>query len=475
MVLAQEGLDPSLEITKVIQADNSPLPEHDQLFLDKKMEIREAEAAEADPTEEDLDASDDLDTESSDEDSLDDQEDTEVLDDKQTTVATESLRHDLTFAMESEYGESGSSAFFSTLSGYAKAGLSELFACLKYLGVTYGPKALTYLKLGVVYLLTRIFRLFMKMTKATVVGYRKRRVKHTHLKSQLERYQATLDALMPAETVLSNPTPFQDEKFFKMLEVNGSLSVKKSQAAVSGLLTQILPDIDKGMEHDVRVIEHLIDGSKRGLRFSPISYMSVNLLSSGFVKQSVQGYVKNPELIESYVAKQALPNDGLMLFGLPKQSVIQEAEQSGETTEIAKAYMESFIAIGVNPVKSNTAPYVNYMDKGDLKVFLAGLIDIAEAATAQAELYKRVHARSKRLKISYRTYLSWLISENEQKSLNDSLAELVFLKQSFVARVYLPAMFDIHDYVATYLRTGIRYVEQNLKVITLKDSEKLAD
>lgn len=474
MLLAQENLDPSLAIAQVIQADNHPLPEHDQLFLDKKEAIREAEAEKADTMEDPVEAS--LDEPSPEDGSGDSpDEDSEVLEDKQTTMATESLRHELTFALESEYGESGTSAFFSALSGYAKAGLTELFGCLKYLGVTYGPTALTYLKLGVVYLLTRIFRLFMKMTKATVVGYRKRRVKYTAIQQQLERYQATLEALMSADTVLSSPTPFQDEKFFKMLEVNGSLSVKKSQAAVITLLTQILPDLDKGMEHDVRVIEHLIDGSKRGLRFSPISYMTVNLVSSGFVKQSVQGYVKNPELIESYVAKQALPNDGLMLFGLPKPSVIQEAETSGDTTDIAKAYTESFIAIGVNPVKSNTAPYVNYMDKGDLKVFLEGLIKIAGAAAEQAELYKNVHQRSKRLKISYRTYLSWLITEKEQKSLNDSLAELVFLKQSFVARVYLPAMFDIHDYVATYLRTGIRYVEQNLKVITLKDSEKLAD
>ena len=41
MILVQENLDPSLAIAQVIQADNHPLPEHDQLFLDKKEAIRD--------------------------------------------------------------------------------------------------------------------------------------------------------------------------------------------------------------------------------------------------------------------------------------------------------------------------------------------------------------------------------------------------------------------------------------------------
>ena len=75
--------------------------------------------------------------------------------------------------------------------------------------------------------------------------------------------------------------------------------------------------------------------------------------------------------------------------------------------------------------------------------------------------------------MGYRHYYQKLSSSPEKVGLHESLAEFVFLKQSFASKTYLAGMIDIHDYVTAYVVRATRFAKKNLKVLaSAKPSEE---
>lgn len=84
-------------------------------------------------------------------------------------------------------------------------------------------------------------------------------------------------------------------------------------------------------------------------------------------------------------------------------------------------------------------------------------------------MYTRLLRENEKLKLGYRYYYQGLVESDEKKSLHDSLAEFVYLKQAFINKVYLPAAIDMHDYVASYLMRALRFTKENVKALSRED------
>ena len=195
-----EGLDPGLEITQLIESEksSSELPSHDRLYLEKAEETKDAQEKKKEeaPPSEDAPAEPTADDQSEDEAEAKDENtegeanasgeespdaEPEVINGKQTTVATESLRTEdyyTSFALEN-YGEetllqkTGSLAWsgVKAVSGFALHVATELGGYMKDLGIEYGPKIYAKLRSGVSYLITRLFKSYGKMRSAVAKAY----------------------------------------------------------------------------------------------------------------------------------------------------------------------------------------------------------------------------------------------------------------------------------------------------------------
>ena len=120
------------------------------------------------------------------------------------------------------------------------------------------------------------------------------------------------------------------------------------------------------------------------------------------------------------------------------------------------------------------APMVNYMDKQSLLRLLDGLEGVVEKALKHVSFYQKLETASNELKPSFQNYFSWLVEDAQAKSLRESLAEVIYLKQSFVTKVYLPGAIDIHEFVSSYVSGVLRYVERNIKVMKPADHKSAA-
>lgn len=501
MAIIGTGLDPSMNLVQAI--NDEALPEHDALYEATKQTIennREKETSEDTDAEieetssEETDVADGTDgSDSTDAEDTVSEEDggpeaLEEIDGKQTTEVTERIRSesygvaaleafdvgfdDTLTVKAGKHLANGLMAGGAVAASFSWTVLKELGGYLKEAGINYGPVILQRIKATVGLVAGRSLRLSLKLATASSLAYRRKKNSIEKTKARLVKMKQTVDLMMDQNTELSRTEPFNNQEYFDLFTVNGKPgSIKESTIAVAGLLGCLKSEIDAGIEHEVRVIENLIDNTRRGVRFSPIAYMKAPDIKGNYTKRSVEGYSSNPELIDTYVYKDALPMNTLLIFGLIKNQIVDEASRTLETEDVMKAYHSSFIVLGVNPLRPKSNPQVNYVEKDKLRYLLEMSIGLCDAALSHVSIYQSNVKRASRLKTSYQHYFAWLTGDEQQKALKESLAELIYLKQSFVTKVYLPAMLDIHDYTAVYLKTLSKFAEENIKAIRIVSKE----
>lgn len=471
MALIQEDLDNSLEIVKLIDSENTSaaMSSEDNLLLDKVAEVKKSVEESAEDTEEEQFVQEDDGTadEASEEDGLKD------LGTKKTTVAAEALRHDYydRMAAEAFFEEGGVAHKVASAVGHGIAATSvyafnlakDLSIVLKDLSFQYGPIVFSRLKSGVMYLLVRLLKSFMKMRVALANAYQQKKNSFSKYQKRVSRLRETLVTMSQVELQLTQPEPFRDEELFKWFFAHGKPSPLEALKAIDSLMDVVVEEIDQGIQHELEITKRLIELTNRGVRSDLYPYMEVKGITARFAKQRVDGYDHNDELIDNYVFNQSLPAYTLLMFGLPKKEVIKAASTSDSLDNVIKAYQDSYVILGINPSIPKTVPMINYMDSKSLLKLLDGLEAICQKGLRHVEFYKNIEKKALGLKTNYQHYFAWLTADNQAKSLQESLAELIYLKQSFATKVYLPGALDIHDYVGLYLNTMLRYIESNIK------------
>ena len=498
IINALEELDPGLEIAQLLDREQSAaeLPSHDQLYLEKAEETKEAEERKEDaasPTDEapeegtteesisDGDSGEASVEEGEDAAGASNAEDTpgsEEINGKQTTVATEALRNDdyyNRFALESFGDETllqkaGSAAWngVKALSGFALHVATELGGFMKDLGIEYGPKIYAKLRSGVSYLLTRLFKSYMKMRSAIALAYFQNVHSFKKHDARLKRLRQILQDL-PDNVKVTKQEPFSDLETFKLFQVGGQVSPMKSISSMSSLLDVIVSDIDQGIQNEIEVMKRVIEVCRHNTRLDVVHYLRITGLSSNFMKKTATGYDSNPELMDSYIYTHSLPRDTQLLASIPRQDIVLAAARTDDMTDVTKAYQESYLVLGVNQMTTKTIPLVNYMDKQSLLSLLDGLETVIAKAAKHVSFYKKLEEASATLKPQFRNYFSWLTEDEQAKTLRESLAEVLYLKQSFITKVYLPGAIDIHDFTSSYVAAVMRYVEKNIEVLKPAD------
>lgn len=498
LIRVLEDLDDSLNITQLIKDDlnEKMMPEYDVLYSEKKEEVKKAEEmkteeASEDNTDVDADGVSETPMEGGEDTSADgviEDPDMQVINQRNTTVAMEKIRNDDHYnRIVIEAFDNGESSVVKNalhaagglawtgvtrLSAYGLHVATELAGFLKDMGVSYGPVVFRKLKVGVMYLLTRLFKSFSTMQSVAVKELFQKANSFKKHKQRLQRLRQTLE-LLADDVEISQKEPFQNDSFYKWMEINGKASPLDSMKAISSLMEVVVSDIDHGVRSEVETLQRLIEVTKRGVRTNLDGFIQISNLTGNFKKTSVQGYENDASRMDMFVYNHALPASSRLIFSLPVPSVIKKFAQEGNMDEVTKSYQDSYIIIGVNPIKPKTSSMINYMDKKSLLAFLAGLEVICNKGLQHVSFYKSIETHALSLKADYQKYFSWLTGDDHAKSLKEAMVELIYLKQSFVTRVYMPGAVDIHDFVSSYLGTMFHYVESNIKV--LKPKEELAD
>lgn len=395
----------------------------------------------------------------------------ETKDGKKQTPVTESLRSEYYDRIILESFDDGASLLSKT-GQYAWSGAkylgSKLFdatVALKELGVEYGPGVLSRLKKGVIYLFVKTTKLVLKTIVAVSDRVKRHFSSFSRSQKQVTELKERLNALIALETPLMYRTTYSaDNAFISWLTANGKTDPVGSAVVMHEFMRETIGTIDKDVSFSIQSLKRLIELSAKPITGNPLAFLNIPPISGRYLKKTVEGHVKNPDLVDSYVYSGVLPDHILFVSVLPKQNL-------KTIEEITEAYRESSLFLTTDSRHPPSADKVDYMDLRKLHQFLDTLEAICRLGMDHAGFYQKIEKAAMSLKFGYRHYYQTLTQSPEQATVRSSLVEYVYLKQSFVSKVYLPAAMDIHDYTAAYLVRALRFAKENIDALRIKPTE----
>lgn len=378
-----------------------------------------------------------------------------------------STRHTLTLR-EEYYTQLATESFkdtivdkLSTGVGYVASFAKNLTIALTALGLHYTKEAGIRLSAGVAYLFTRAVKSLIKGTLAASDAIKRNHRSFSKFKEEIETLKETIKTLKESEKKTTDQK-YNDQKVISWFNYGNKTSPIGSAMVMSSFMKTVTEHVNSGIDQDIQIVQKFIELSRKGVRIDPVKLLNVIPFKQRFLRKSVKGYTKDPDLVNSYVYDQSLPDRVVFIGLLPKSSL----EELGEIT---KAYQESALFLGVDPTERIVDRTIDYMAIEEIEQFLDVLEKLCDQSLEHVSMYTRLLRENEKLKLGYRYYYQGLVESDEKKSLHDSLAEFVYLKQAFINKVYLPAAIDMHDYVASYLMRALRFTKENVKALSRED------
>lgn len=310
---------------------------------------------------------------------------------------------------------------------------------------------------GVTYLLLKIARLTYVSAK-TLSKYLERRTNSfASLKKEIAGYKESVSLLEKKEeaAVIENQQ-YDREKVINCLKSGESVDFTKNMQSLNKFLQLVVGGLDTHIANDMGSIKHLVQYSVNGTTKIPDTIMAVQPLSRGLVEGQIEGYQLSSDLVECFYYGEGLPADVALIVNLPARTLT-------EMDDITKAYNHSKIFLGFNQSGFREVPTVPFMDTQSLGNFLNELDSICDLCIAHQVLYERAQRNKSDMTSVFRSFVTKLTSSNQKVSIQDSLAEQIYLKSMFIDKVYLAAAMDIHDYSARIISNGLSYVKENIK------------
>lgn len=345
--------------------------------------------------------------------------------------------------------------------------LVEFGKILVSLGVRYGPGIADKLRKGVIYLFTRSVKVLFR-TIASTSDYIKRHYHSvTSLKKDVDALRKTMDQLKDLDIPELDGEVYADEKAIPWFCYGNKVNVPGSAAEVLHFMNATIDPMAKRVLEDIHAVKKLIDmSSVSGIRGNVLAMMDVNPIGGEYDRKTLKNYPMENADVETYVYQRPLPNGVMFVTNLPKNKL-------GDIDKVSVAYKDSSIFMGVDVALVDIPQSIPYLSMELLDKYIDQLAAITDLLRSHTEHYVRIANEGKKLKLGYRHYYQKLSASPEKVSLHESLAEFVFLKQSFASKTYLAGMIDIHDYVTAYVVRATRFAKKNLEALaSAKPSEQ---
>lgn len=373
--------------------------------------------------------------------------------DKVSGIATESLRAESYSRLTLE------SFYHVDVVGGIRSGvglLKDLAVVLFELGVKYTPSVVSMTKRSLIYLFIRSVKSVL-----TVTLFLRKRIKG-HF-SSFDRHMKKIQKVRKRlnEKTLKGPLHLkaykpETDRYGSWFTVGDKVSPMGSAKAIDGFMGEMVAAIDNSIQTDINSVKKLIDLTARNLSGVEIGLLSISAPTKNFSKRQLLGLEVDSSILDTYVYQHPLPNQLRFVGQYPKPGL-------SNIDDISKAFRGSglFLSpININPPREIQ---VDYMDEKQLQVFLDTLEAICRNGVSHVGFYQRIEKLSNGLKMNYRHYYQRLTQGEEAADALDELAEYIYLKQSFVNRVYVPAASDVHDYVSTFLSRAINFASENVR------------
>jgi hypothetical protein len=218
----------------------------------------------------------------------------------------------------------------------------------------------------------------------------------------------------------------------------------KSVGVLQDFVGATIKSISGQLLHDMGVIEHIMSNvnNQSGVK-APMGMMVDASFTHMLKPDSAVHRDAHNEMVSTYSYKEMLPGNIKFVSILPN-------DRAHTVTDLEHGYKDSKMYLEFED-DHVTIEEMRYPSREVLAKMLNTLEHLCDLCIQHQRVYENVESKRKSLRGGMRNYFHKLISSEDKISVEDSMIEYVYLKSSFVDRVYLAGMIDIHDYCGTVL------------------------
>lgn len=339
--------------------------------------------------------------------------------------------------------------------GQSAFGVAKYFALL---GIEYLPGIMSKLYKGVVYVLSRLTKLFVVGIYQLEKYIEKRKYAVANLKSQITSAKKALEVIQSKE----QQNDLTDQKFTQVKTINMlKIGDDASQLSEHVLLYQAflansITELSSSIRAEFMGIKQLISYQLTASVKSPMTFMQVKPINLSMASGSIEGYQNNEEFTDSFHYSKTLPGDVVFIANLPKPNI-------EDLAVLKEAYHHSKLFLGFNQANFKPIETIDYMNVEQLSTFVDSLEKLSQTCEEHIKLYESILRDKAQLKLGLRNYIRHLSQSDDKVNLSDSLAEYIYLKTLFTEQVYIQTAMDVHEYAGRIIVAGLAFVSANIK------------
>ena len=351
------------------------------------------------------------------------------------------------------------------VAGFTLDAVKAAIVLIGTLGIVYGPSIVKNVYKGVIYAFGKLVKLLVISTRAISEFIDRRTNSLENIKKSIAEHRKSLELVSTKQESSSDDSSasdafYGDVKVINSLKIGQSTDFKANVSVLNGFLKNTINGIFDGINDDIGLMKYTMSsfqGNEKGYVVS--SVLLNNKKIPGLIEGKVDGFSFKTDYTISYRSKVTLPSDVVLMCNFPR-SELENVEQ------MSQAYNDSTIILGVDSSSFRSIEQIKYLDAAELSAFLDSLDKLCDTCIEQESYYQRLQQQRSGLKFNLRNFFAKIASSPSKVSLSDSRFEHVYLKATFIDKVYLVAAMDIHDYATKVLTSGLSFVKANIRQLS---------
>ena len=310
---------------------------------------------------------------------------------------------------------------------------------------------------GVIYTLANLINGIGKTYSAIDKAIERRQNSISSLKKQLDTLKSLITSIETREKPIEDlKITYGNKAVINALKSGDSTDVVKNLLVLDKFLVSTIGNLHRAILDDVASIQYLTTLFTHGRNINHVDLLRLKSPGVGLATGSLVGYDPVSEYVQPYKSRDPLPGDIVVVAELPKESLttLEGYEQ---------AYKDSKLYLGFNKANYHQVNDIEVVGFNQVKSVVSTLEKLIFTLEKQQTLYEDIRRTKPGVILSIKRHAMNLVESNTKVRYSDSLVGPMYLKSTFIAKVYLAGSLDIHDYAAKTISNGLSFAQELAK------------
>lgn len=356
----------------------------------------------------------------------------------------------------------------NTTSEWFKNQFRTSVAYLKSIGVEYTPIVARRVRKASIVILTSLIKATFYTSKSINRAINRSFNNFDKLSKDIETLKTAIDEIKSKENSFAlSANSSNNTKVINNIKIANNVNfVKTAEAYIAFLKDYAEFNINRTKTTIYDTNRLLVSTDKDQLK-SPTSFIDKLELKEHLDRVSnLVGYQPNNEFLDTYVYKNVLPGDLLLIGYCPKDDIT-------EPSSLKALLRQSTIFFGINQTSKVDLKEAKYLSLNDLKLLLNNLSKIIEISLEHTKALKEIDNEKIKIKYSIKRLIMTLLDKvNGVLELDDTnITRYMSARIQLIDQCFVVNATDTVELSRRILSSYISFVKENIKAYSVKPLE----